>query len=158
MALLLATTLAGLATTWVPLAPVLGVPAVAVAVKVAAVRPVTVAVRVLLPASVPRVQLPTAAKPLLSVATLVAPVTLPPPVATAKLTMTPETGLLYESLTTTVGAVVTAVPAVADCALPVLTATLLAAPVVRVMAVVLVNAVPPTLGVMVTLPAVWPAV
>ena len=70
-------------------------PAVPVAVKVSGepVRPGLVAVSVLAPAVVPSVQLPTVAMPdALVVAD--APVTEPPPEATAKVTATPATGLL----------------------------------------------------------------
>ena len=91
------------------------VPAVPVAVKVNGepVRDPLVAVKVFEPTVVPKVQLPTVAIPL----TLVvadAPVTEPPPVATAKVTLTPLTGLLLTSFTITLGGVDTAVPAVAD--------------------------------------------
>jgi hypothetical protein len=88
------------------------VPGVPVAVKVAGepVRPALVAVRVFGPAAVPRVQLPTVAMPELLVV-VVAPVREPPPVATAKVTLTPETGALDASSTRTLGAMATAVPA-----------------------------------------------
>ena len=90
-------------------------PTVPVAVKVTGepVRDPLVAVKVFEPTVVPKVQLPTVAIPL----TLViadAPVTEPPPVATAKVTLTPLTGLLFTSFTITLGGVATAVPAVAD--------------------------------------------
>jgi len=86
-----------------------------VAVKVTGLpdRVPDVAVSVLLPAVVPRVQLPTVAIPLTLVVWL-APVTLPPPVATAKVTLTPATGLFAASRTITDGATATAEPAVAD--------------------------------------------
>lgn len=89
-------------------------PAVPVAVKVIGlpVRPVDVAVSVFAPAVAPRVQLPTVATPLAFVV-CVPPVTLPPPVAAANVTLTPATALLFTSLTITDGAVATAVPAVA---------------------------------------------
>ena len=51
------------------------------------------AVSVLAPAVVPRVQLPTVAIPAAFVVAE-APVTVPPPETTVKLTTTPETGLL----------------------------------------------------------------
>src|SRR5207237_1276984 len=76
-----------------------------------------VAVSVLLPALVPRVQLPTAAMPLAS-AVWVAPVTLPLPGPGAKVTDTPETGLPNGSVTITDGGTGTALPAGACCALP----------------------------------------
>src|SRR5574341_323176 len=75
-------------------------------------RPGEVAVRELAPAAVPRVQLPTVAMPAASVVAL-APVMLPPPDATAKVTAIPGTGLLYWSWTITDGGVATAVPTVA---------------------------------------------
>src|SRR5207249_10737655 len=89
-------------------------PAVPVAVKVTGLpaRPVDVAVSVLEPAVVPRVQLPTLAIPLASVVCS-APVTLPPPDAGANVTPTPCTGLLLASRTITDGGLATAVPVVA---------------------------------------------
>lgn len=65
------------------------------------------------PAVGPSVQLPTVAIPFEPV---VAdnPVPEPPPVATAKVTATPLTGLLFTSFTMTLGGVVTAVSTVAD--------------------------------------------
>ena len=57
------------------------------------VRPALVAVRVLAPAVVPSVQLPTVAMPA-ALVVAEAPVTEPPPEATAKVTVTPATGLL----------------------------------------------------------------
>ena len=70
-------------------------PAVAVAVKVTGepVSPAEVAVKVFDPALVPKVQEPTVAIPEAFVV-VVAPVIEPPPLATAKVTLTPETGLL----------------------------------------------------------------
>ena len=72
-----------------------------------------VAVSELEPAVVPSVQLPTVAMPLALVVAdrLVAE---PPPEATAKVTDTPLTTLLFTSLTMTLGAVATAVPTEAD--------------------------------------------
>jgi hypothetical protein len=89
-------------------------PAVPVAVKVSGdpVSPLLVAVSVLPPTIDPSVQLPTVAMPLALVVAL-PPVMLPPPVATANVTVTPETGLSNASRTRTLGAVVTAVPTVA---------------------------------------------
>ncbi len=46
------------------------------------------------------------------------PVIEPPPEATAKVTATPDTGLLFASVTSTLGAMATAVPTVADWLLP----------------------------------------
>ena len=91
------------------------VPAVPVAVKVTGepVRDPLVAVKVFEPTVVPNVQLPTVAIPLTLVVADV-PVAEPPPVATAKVTLTPLTGLLLASSTITLGEVDTAVPAVAD--------------------------------------------
>ena len=69
-------------------------PAVPVALKVTGepLRPALVAVRLLAPALVPSVQLPTVAMPL-ALVMAVRPVAEPPPLATAKVTLTPETGL-----------------------------------------------------------------
>ena len=53
--------------------------------------------------------------------------TVPPPVATANVTLTPGTGLLKVSVTITEGGVATAAPATADCPFPAFTATVLAA-------------------------------
>ena len=82
-------------------------------------RPVLVAVKVLAPALAPRVQLPTVAMP---EALVVAerPVAEPPPEATAKVTLTPATGLPLASVTRTLGAMPTAAPTVADWLLPAL--------------------------------------
>ena len=92
-------------------------PAVAVAVKVMgepeSEPDVAVSVLLFVPALVPRVHVPDEAIPLASVICEVVLTIEPPPVATAKLTLTPLTGLLLESLTMTEGAVVTAVPTVA---------------------------------------------
>ena len=88
-----------------------GGPATAVAVKVTDKLPLE-AVSVFGPAVAPSVQLPTAAMPLPSVTALVA-VALPPPDATANVTVTPLMGLPAASFTTTLGAVATAVPTVA---------------------------------------------
>ena len=92
----------------------LTVPAVPVAVNVTGepVRLPLVAVRVFDPAVVPSVQLPTVAMPDPFVVA-VNVVAEPPPVATAKVTLTPDTGLLLASLTITLGAVNTAEPTVA---------------------------------------------
>src|SRR5205085_2398979 len=81
-------------------------PAVPVAVNVTGlpVRPAALAVRVLAPAVVPRVQVPTVAMPLEFVVCS-APVTLPPPDAGANVTLTPCTGLLLASRTITEGGV-----------------------------------------------------
>ena len=68
--------------------------------------PVTVAVSVLTPAEAPSVHLPTCATPLpLVVAT--PPVTLPPPEATAKVTVALGTGLPPSSVTRTAGRTLT---------------------------------------------------
>src|SRR5262245_2014711 len=73
----------------------LAVPAVPVAVKLSGLpaNVPAVAVSELRPAVVPSVQLPTAATPAAFVV-WVAPVTEPPPDATANVTATPATGLL----------------------------------------------------------------
>ena len=72
-----------------------------------------VAVIVLDPTVVPSIQLPTVAMPLAFVV-VEPPVIEPPPEATAKVTLTPETTLLFASLMMTLGADPTAEPAVAD--------------------------------------------
>jgi hypothetical protein len=92
------------------------VPATAVAVNVTGlpVSPVAVAVSVFDPAVVPSVQLVVEAMPLELVVTADVGTTVPPPDATANVTLTPETGLLFASLTITLGAMLTALPAVAD--------------------------------------------
>src|SRR5450759_2586661 len=74
--------------------------------------PALVAVRVLAPTAGPNVQLPTVAMPLAFEVALKA-VAEPPPEATAKVTLTPLTGLLLMSRTSTLGAIATAVPAIA---------------------------------------------
>ena len=89
--------------------------AVPVAVKVTG-EPVSdpfVAVSVFDPAVEPSVQLPTVAIPFEPVVAD-ALVTAPPPVATAKVTLTPLTVLLFASFTMTLGNVVTDVFTVAD--------------------------------------------
>ncbi len=85
-----------------------------VAVKVTGdpLRPARVAVSVLAPAVVPSLQLPTVAIPEALVVAL-APVTEPPPEATAKVTTTPETGLPPASMTLTLGSTATVLPATA---------------------------------------------
>jgi hypothetical protein len=86
---------------------------------------VLAAVSVLAPALAPSFQLPTVAMPPAFVVG-VRPVVEPPPLATAKVTLTPETGLLLTSVTRTLGAVATAVPGGAAWPLPALKAILLA--------------------------------
>ena len=86
-----------------------------------------VAVIVLEPAVPPRVHEPTVATPDEFVVT-VRPVPEPPPVATANVTEVPDTTLPPESVTRTAGAIDTAEPAVADWALPALSAIVVAAP------------------------------
>src|SRR5207302_3145926 len=110
----------------------LGAPAVPVAVNVIGL-PFTpaVAVSVSWPATVPSVQPPTAAMPLALVVWL-APVMLPLPGVTAKVTATPGTGLPLASLTITEGGTATAVFTVAVCLSPSLTAMLPALPAVPV--------------------------
>ena len=90
-------------------------PAVPVAVNVIG-DPVSVplvAVSVFNPAVVPNVQVPIVAIPFASVV-VDGPVTEPPPVATANVTDTPLTGLLFASLTITLGKIATADPTIAD--------------------------------------------
>src|SRR3990172_5900955 len=74
--------------------------------------PLTVAVKLLAPATVPSVQLPTVAIPSASVVT-VAPVTSPPPEETAKLTTAPDTAVPSRAFTSTAGATATADPTAA---------------------------------------------
>src|SRR5207237_486853 len=111
----------------------LGAPAVPVAVKVIGLpfTPGAVAVSVFWPAAVPSVQVPTVAMPPASVVWL-APVMLPFPAVTAKVTATPGTGLPLASFTITEGAICTAVPAVTVWLLPAFTAIWVAAPAIRV--------------------------
>ena len=87
-----------------------------------------VAVRVFDPAVVPRVQTGEVAMPELFVDTVPAVASDPPPVATANVTETLGTGFPATSVTRTAGAVATDEPAVALCALPLLTAIVVAAP------------------------------
>ena len=108
-----------------------GAPGAPVAVNVTGlpVSPGAVAVRVLVPAVIPSVQLPTVAIPLALVIWF-APVMLPPPPASAKVTATPWTGLPLASFTITDGGTATAVPVVAVCWSPAFTAIWVAAPAV----------------------------
>src|SRR5580765_2364677 len=71
------------------------------------VRPVTVAVTVLIPGVAPVVHDPRVAIPAVLV-TGVAPVSVPPPAVTAKVTVTPPTPKLFASVTFTEGLVATA--------------------------------------------------
>src|SRR5437773_2694617 len=114
------------------------VPAVPVAVKVTGFPvmpdPAAIAVSVFVPALAPSVQLSTVATP----AALVvweAPVTLPPPEATAKVTLAPGTTLASASRSSTDGATTTAVPAWALWLLPPFTTIEAGAPAVIVNAV-----------------------
>src|ERR1019366_548614 len=97
-------------------------PTIAVAVNVSGLpaSPGLVAVSVLAPTAGPRVQLPTVAIPL-ALVVAARPVAEPPPEATAKVTLTPLTGLLLMSLMSTLGAIATAVPDVAVWLLPAFT-------------------------------------
>ena len=101
---------------WVAIvvAIVVAAPTVPVAVKVSGlpVSPVEVAVRVLVPAVGPSVQLPTVARPLAFVVRAF-PVMLPPPDATAKVTLTLATGFPLASVTSTEGSTGNVVPATA---------------------------------------------
>jgi len=94
-------------------------PAVPVAVNVTGLpeSDPEVAINVFCPAVGPSVQLPTVAIPLASLI-WVAPVTLPLPGPGAKVTDTPETGLPNASVTSTDGAIKTALPAGAVCPPP----------------------------------------
>ena len=105
-------------------------PAVPVAVKVTGepANPVAVAVSVFTPTVVPKVQAGLVAIPALSVITAAEDANEPPPLLTAKVTATPLTALPCASVTTTEGAVATAVLTVALCRLPDRTAIRVAAP------------------------------
>jgi hypothetical protein len=70
-------------------------------------------VRVFNPAAVPSVQLVAVAIPFLLVTFDIGD-TEPPPLVTAKVTVTPLSGVLFASLIITLGGVDTAVPAIAD--------------------------------------------
>ena len=85
------------------------------------VRPVEVAVNVLVPATTPSVQPPTVATPLAFVV-CAPPVSDPPPAVTAKVTAVPCTTLPYWSFTTTLGAVDSVEPALAVWLFPALIA------------------------------------
>src|SRR5205823_14945027 len=108
----------------------LAAPAVPVAAKVTGLpaRPVAVAVSEFGPAVGPSVHDVTAATPLAFVVTGAVGLTVPPPDATANVTLTPATGFPFASRTITEGATGTAVPAGADWSLPALIAIVLAAP------------------------------
>ena len=82
------------------------------------------------PATLPSVHDAAVATPEALVVTAVTGSTAPPPPATANVTDTPATGLLLASRTSTAGAVVTAVPAVADCPSPTLMLIWVGAPAV----------------------------
>jgi hypothetical protein len=71
-----------------------------------------VAIKVFAPFAVPSVQLPTVAVPFASVV-CVAPVIVPPPLATANVTPMPDTGFENASTMRTPGATATALPALA---------------------------------------------
>jgi hypothetical protein len=71
-------------------------------------------VSVFVPAVVPRVHVGEVAIPEAFVVTVAVAPNEPPPVATANVTDTPDTTLPFASFTTTLGAVLTAVPTVAD--------------------------------------------
>jgi hypothetical protein len=133
------------------LAPDVVVVAVAVNVSGLPARFALVAVSVFAPTVVPSVQLPTVATPLPFVV-VEAPVTLPPPDATANVTGTPRTGLLNRSFTITLGGDATAVLTIADWPLPELMASCVAAPAGTVTASVLTWS--PAVAVSVCVPAV----
>jgi hypothetical protein len=104
--------------------------------------PAAVAVSVFDPAAVESVQLPTMAIPPASVVWL-APVTVPFPGATAKVTATPATGLPLTSRTITEGGERTVVPTVADCGFMLLLPIAAAVPAVTVTGAVCVIATSP---------------
>ena len=115
-------------TGCVVIANCVAAPAVPVAVKVMGepLRLPLVALSVLAPAVVPKVQAGLVAIPALSVVTAVVEANEPPPVATAKVTDTPLTALPCASVTLTDGAVVTAVATVALWLFPPFTAIVVA--------------------------------
>ena len=90
-------------------------PAVPVALKDTGdpVSPLAVAVRLLAPVAEPSVHDSTVAMPDASVVEF-APLTEPPPLATANTTATPATPFPLESVTFTEGGIATALPAIAD--------------------------------------------
>src|SRR5579864_340206 len=104
------------------------------------VSPVDVAVTVLAPAVVPRVQVVSVAWPAPSVMIGVVGLIEPFPTVTAKVTLTPETGLPCVSVTSTEGAV-TEVPTVAEAGGVLAAAMVVAAPAVPV--AVKVTGLPP---------------
>src|SRR5207237_626447 len=138
------TPLCALAEGCVTIASRVALPAVAVAEKVTGLpcSVADVAVKVLGPAALPRVQLVTAATPL-ALVVWAAPVMLPPPVPGAKVTATPATGLPKASCTITAGGTATAVPTVAAWPSPTLIAMDAAAAAVTLTLAVAVTAVTP---------------
>src|SRR5437899_5237853 len=104
-----------------PVATTLSGKSTPVAVNVAVEAPARLAVSVLLPGVGPRFHAPTRAMPAASEVGL-PPVTLPPPDATAKLTLSPPIGLPNASVTLTAGAIGTAAPTAARCWSPSTTA------------------------------------
>src|SRR5439155_885993 len=115
-------------------ASVAAAPAVPVAVNVTGLpaSPVAVAVSEFGPTVGPSVHEIASASRRAPVDIGVVGVTVPPPEATANVTLTPATGLPFASCTITEGGVATVVPAVADWLFPALTAIELAAPAVPV--------------------------
>src|SRR6266550_7378490 len=93
----------------------------------AGLRPVPVAVSVFAPAFVPSVQLPTVATPDALVVAL-APVIVPPPLATAKVIANPGTPFPNASDTLTAGRTGTGLPANPNCASPAAIARVVGAP------------------------------
>src|SRR5579859_1676081 len=140
-------------------------PVVPVAVNVTGlpppVNPVAVAVIELGPTVLPRIHEPIVAIPDELVVVGFVPVSDPLPVTTAKVTVTPETGLLLTSVTRTEGAMATELPAVADCPSPALIDIFAAPPTVPV--AVKVTGLPPpanpvAVAVIVFAPATVPSV
>jgi hypothetical protein len=117
-------------TGCVVIANCVAAPGVPVAVKVTGepLKLPLVAVSVLAPAVVPRVQAGLVATPALSVVTVLGEPNEPPPVTTAKVTDAPLTALPCASVTLTDGAVVTAVATVALWLFPPVTAIVVAVP------------------------------
>jgi hypothetical protein len=142
---------------------VVGEPTVPVALNVIGlpVNPVAVAVSVFAPAVVPNVQLVTVAMPLAFVVTVagLAGDSVPLPLVIVNTTDAPVTGLPPASVTFTLGAALTAVPIVVDCAVTEFAAMVVGAPTPPVAENVTGLPVSPfTAAVSVLAPAVVPSV
>src|SRR5258705_9253841 len=132
-----------------------GAPGVAVALNVVESAP-AVAVTALGPVAVPSVQLPSVARPAASVV-CVAPVTPPPPAATANVTLAAATGLPNWSVRRTRGAVPTAVLTTLACKSPD-TLTICVAPAAVAVALKTTGVTPDNVAVRLLPPTVVPRV